>query len=151
MGSKLTDEERLERIKLVGDYYTNTKDASVRSTVEHFKNMNINISVYTVSKYIEMYKKLFPQKAKKVQDIIDSRTPKTVEDKEIKERILNEAKMVLAGHTIEQIAELTGTEYWVVYRDLGQRLQKIDNELYAVVGVILSQNSLGNLVPKQKR
>jgi hypothetical protein len=149
MGVKLTEEERLERIKLVGEYYINTKDASVRSTVDHFKSINIDISTATVSKYIELYKKLYPNKAKKVQEVIDSRTPKTVEDKEIRDRVLKEAKMVLKGFTIEQISELTDTEYWVVYRDLGQRLQKVDIELFAAVCTIMNQNSLENLIPKK--
>ncbi len=151
MGVKLTEEERLERIKLVGEYYINTKDASVRSTVDHFKSINIDISTATVSKYIELYKKLYPNKAKKVQEVIDSRTPKTVEDKEIRDRVLKEAKMVLKGFTIEQISELTDTEYWVVYRDLGQRLQKVDIELYALVCTIMNQNSLDNLYCNKKK
>ena len=145
MGIKLTEEERLERIKLVVEYYINTKDASVRSTVEHFKNMNISISVATVSKYIELYKKIYPQKAKMVQEVINSRLPKTIENKEIRERVLKEAKMVLEGFTIEQISNLTDCEYWVVYRDLNQRLQKVDIELYTFVCTILNQNSLENL------
>ncbi len=145
MASKLTEEERNERIKMVGEYYVNTPDASVRSTVEHFKKQNINISVFTVSKYIEKYKKLYPQKAKMVQEVVDSRKPKTVDDNEIKERVLKEAKMVLEGFTIDQIANLTDTEYWVVYRDLGQRLEKVDIELYAAVCVIMNQNSLENI------
>lgn len=149
MANKLTEEERLERIKLVGEYYTNTENASVRSTVEYFKKNNMDISVATVSKYIELYKKLYPQYAKKVDEVIESRTPKTVEDKEIRERVLMEAKMILEGYTIEQISELTDTEYWVVYRDLGQRLQKVDIELFAAVCTIMNQNSLENLIPKK--
>ena len=151
MSSKLTEEERLERIKLVGEYYINTKDASVRSTVEYFKKNNMDISTATVSNYIELYKKLYPNKAKKVQDIISSRTPKTVDDKKVRERVLKEAKMVLEGFTIEQISELTDTEYWVVYRDLGPRLLKVDIELYAVVCTILNQNSLDNLNHNNKK
>lgn len=145
MSVKITDEERRERIKMVGEYYINTPNASVRSTSQYFKENYFDISIATVSNYIEQYKKLYPNKAKKVQEVIDSRTPKTVDDKYIRDRVLKEARMVLQGFTIEQISEINEIEYWVVYRDLGERLRKVDIELYAAVCTILNQNSLDNL------
>ena len=150
MAIKLTEEERNNRIKLVGEYYINTPNASVRTTSQYFKENYFDISIATVSNYIELYKKLYPNKAKKVDDVIESRTPKTVEDKYIRDRVLKEAKMILQGFTIEQISELNDIEYWVVYRDLGERLKKVDIELYAAVCTILNQNSLDNLNYRKK-
>ena len=150
MAIKLTEEERNNRIKLVGEYYINTPNASVRTTSQYFKENYFDISIATVSNYIELYKKLYPNKAKKVDEVIESRTPKTVEDKYIRDRVLKEAKMILQGFTIEQISELNDIEYWVVYRDLGERLKKVDIELYAAVCTIFNQNSLDNLNYRKK-
>ncbi|MBQ7240711.1 MAG: sporulation transcriptional regulator SpoIIID [Bacilli bacterium] len=150
MAIKLTEEERNNRIKLVGEYYINTPNASVRSTSQYFKENYFDISIATVSNYIDLYKKLYPNKAKIVDDVIESRTPKTVEDKYIRDRVLKEAKMILQGFTIEQISELNDIEYWVVYRDLGERLKKVDIELYAAVCTIFNQNSLDNLNYRKK-
>ncbi len=150
MTVKLTEEERNNRIKLVGEYYINTPNASVRTTSQYFKENYFDISIATVSNYIELYKKLYPNKAKKVDEVIESRTPKTVEDKYIRDRVLKEAKMILQGFTIEQISELNDIEYWVVYRDLGERLKKVDIELYAAVCTIFNQNSLDNLNYRKK-
>ena len=150
MAIKLTEEERNNRIKLVGEYYINTPNASVRSTSQYFKENYFDISIATVSNYIDLYKKLYPNKAKIVDDVIESRTPKTVEDKYIRDRVLKEAKMILQGFTIEQISELNDIEYWVVYRDLGERLKKVDIELYDAVCTIFNQNSLDNLNYRKK-
>ena len=150
MTVKLTEEERNNRIKFVGEYYINTPNASVRTTSQYFKENYFDISIATVSNYIELYKKLYPNKAKKVDEVIESRTPKTVEDKYIRDRVLKEAKMILQGFTIEQISELNDIEYWVVYRDLGERLKKVDIELYAAVCTIFNQNSLDNLNYRKK-
>ena len=150
MAIKLTEEERNNRIKLVGEHYINTPNASVRSTSQYFKENYFDISIATVSNYIDLYKKLYPNKAKIVDDVIESRTPKTVEDKYIRDRVLKEAKMILQGFTIEQISELNDIEYWVVYRDLGERLKKVDIELYAAVCTIFNQNSLDNLNYRKK-
>ena len=150
MAIKLTEEERNNRIKLVGEYYINTPNASVRSTSQYFKENYFDISIATVSNYIDLYKKLYPNKAKIVDDVIESRTPKTVEDKYIRDRVLKEAKMILQGFTIEQISELNDIEYWVGYRDLGERLKKVDIELYAAVCTIFNQNSLDNLNYRKK-
>ena len=150
MTVKLTEEERNNNIKFVGEYYINTPNASVRTTSQYFKENYFDISIATVSNYIELYKKLYPNKAKKVDEVIESRTPKTVEDKYIRDRVLKEAKMILQGFTIEQISELNDIEYWVVYRDLGERLKKVDIELYAAVCTIFNQNSLDNLNYRKK-
>lgn len=150
MAIKLTEEERNNRIKMVGEYYINTPNASVRTTSQYFKENYFDISIATVSNYIELYKKLYPNKAKQVDDVIESRTPKTVEDKYIRDRVLKEARMILEGFTIEQISELNDIEYWVVYRDLGERLKKVDIELYAAVCTIFNQNSLDNLNYRKK-
>ena len=57
MAIKLTEEERNNRIKMVGEYYINTPNASVRTTSQYFKENYFDISIATVSNYIELYKK----------------------------------------------------------------------------------------------
>ena len=144
MPSKLTDEERLERIREVGDYYCNN-DVSVRSTVEYFKSKGYDISTATVSTYLKAYKRLFSVDEENVQKVIDSRKPVTYKDPFVKKRILEEVKLLRNGYTVQGIADFTGVDYWTVSRDLTTRLKKLDKELYEDVSIILNNNSLSNL------
>lgn len=145
MAAKVPDNERDERIILVGEYYTNTPNASVRSTAEYFSNNFFKISFATVSDYIKRYKKMYPDKSDLVQQVVDSRKPVTYHEEHIQNRILKEAELVLEGYTMENIADLFDLEYWTVVRDLGMRLAKIDMNLYEQVKNSLSQNTLDNL------
>jgi len=147
--TRLTDEEREERINLVGEYYTMNPDASVRSTAKYFSNQGMFMSYVTVQDYIQRYKKRHPEKSDLVQQVIDSRKPLTVENQEIKDRIINEAKLVIEGYTIANISEVMSVDYWTVVRDLAKRLPLLDMELYEQVKTIMNQNSMDNLIPKQ--
>ncbi len=147
--TRLTDEEREERINLVGEYYTMNPDASVRSTAKYFSNQGMFMSYVTVQDYIQRYKKRHPEKSDLVQQVIDSRKPLTVENQEIRNRIINEAKLVIEGYTIANISEVMSVDYWTVVRDLAKRLPLLDMELYEQVKTIMNQNSMDNLIPKQ--
>lgn len=148
---RITDDEREERINLVGKYITENPDASVRATAKHFQDIGIFMSYVTVQDYIQRYKKKNPDKSEIIQQIVDSRKPLTVEDEETKERIIREANMVIEGYSLANISDLESIEYWTVVRDLGKRLPLLNKELYEQVKVILTQNSMDNLIPKQPR
>ena len=149
--TRLTEEERNERVLLVGEYYTSTKDASVRSTAKHFSDMGISMSYVTVQDYIQRYKKMYPNKSGLVQEVIDSRKPLTIEDEEIKKRVIMEANLVIGGYTVSAISDMFDVDYWTVVRDLAKRLPLLDMNLYEQVKEIMNQNSLDNLIPKQPK
>ena len=147
--TRLTEEEREERINLVGEYYTTNPNASVRTTAKYFSDQGMFMSYVTVQDYIQRYKKRHPERSDLVQQVIDSRKPLTVENDEVKERIINEARLVIEGYTIDNISDLLGVEYWTIIRDLAKRLPLLDMELYEQVKTIMNQNSKDNLIPKQ--
>jgi hypothetical protein len=149
--TRITDEEREERVNLVGEYITANPNASVRSTAKHFQEIGFSMSYVTVQDYIQRYKKRHPEKSDYIQQIVDSRKPLTVESEETKERILREANMVIEGYTLANISDLESIEYWTVVRDLGKRLPLLDKELYEQVKAILTQNSMDNLVHKEPK
>ena len=149
--TRITDEEREERINLVGEYYTANPDASFRTTAKHFSDMGMFMSYVTVQDYIQRYKKSHPEKADLVQKVVDSRKPLTLENEETKERIIKEANLVIEGYTIQNISDLLEVDYWTVVRDLEKRLPSLNKDLYEQVKTVLTQNSLDNLIPKQPK
>ena len=151
MGRRITDEEREERVNLVGEYITENPDVSVRIAAKHFQELGYSMSYVTVQNYIQRYKTKYPERSDMVQQIVDSRKPLTIEDDVIKERVLREANKVLEGYTLENISEMESVEYWTVVRDLAKRLPILDQNLYAQVAAILTQNSMNNLVHKETK
>ena len=113
--------------------------------------MGISMSYVTVQDYIQRYKKMYPNKSGLVQEVIDSRKPLTIEDEEIKERVIMEANLVIGGYTVSAISDMFDVDYWTVVRDLAKRLPLLDMNLYEQVKEIMNQNSLDNLIPKQPK
>lgn len=144
-------EERERRIKLVGKYVAET-GASTRKTAEYFTQNYFPISNNTVSKYIEIFKTAYSneQEQKNISDTIKNNKPQSVEFEEVKKRVKKVADLVLEGFTIEEIAKSMNEDYWVIYRDIHNRLPKIDPETYVEIKSILEERSIDNLNDRKK-
>lgn len=143
---ELERQDELEsKIIEVCEYIINTK-ASYRMTAEKF-----GISSTTVSDYCHRFKKLKPVRYTELEKVILSNTRPTIKDNDVVKRVFKNAKLVLEGNTIDEIVSLTGVDYWVVYRDIKNRLKSIDVEMYEKVNQILRIHSKSNLNRGNKR
>ena len=124
MGRKYTEEERLERIELIGQYFFET-GASTRDIAKYFTDNYFEISNKTVSLYIKEYMNTHNEKKDKLKDLIDNNTEKSIEDFETRERVLTVARLVLQGYTKEKIADELGVSIKTVERDISSRLPMI--------------------------
>lgn len=151
MAKKVEDpEERARRIKLVGEYIAKT-GASTRKTAEYFTKNYFNISNYTVSDYLKIYKAMCKEEEKaKIESIIKNNKAQSIEFEEVKTRVLQVADLILAGFTIEEISKSMNVDYWTIYRDIHNRFSKIDPEKYQEIKNILGERSLDNLNDKNK-
>ncbi len=116
-----------------------TKD-SYRKTGKIF-----NVSAVTVKDYCERFSKLKPDRYEELKKVIKSNAEPTIQDENVRVRVLENAKLLVSGKTLEEISSDTGVEYWVVYRDITNRLEKIDKDLYAQVNMILKSRTQANL------
>ena len=139
-----SDEERDRRIDLVGEYRVHTGE-STRNIAKYFSFTQFKISNATVSDYLERYKKRHPEN----KAIIDAQTleniPNTVKDPQIKIRVLKIANLILYGCTLEEVSEKTKIPYWVVYRDIKNRLPMIDKKMSDEINELLKKRSMENL------
>ncbi len=145
MAANFTDKEREERINLVGEYFINNPGVSTRKIAEYFSNNFFKISNATVLDYINRYKKN-NNLTDEIDNKLNENKPKTINDADVKKRILTCAKFYINGKTLEEISTITNTNYWIVYRDLMVRLKKIDEYLYNQVIKLASIRSNQNLV-----
>ena len=128
-----------ERIIAVCEYIINN-NSSYRKAGSEF-----GVSVATVSDYCQRFAKLKPQRYQELKKIIDKNTEPTIKDDNVKKRVLENAKLIVSGKTIEEISEETGIDYWVVYRDIKNRLKNVDLELYEEVSQVLQLRKNANL------
>lgn len=128
-----------ERVKEVCEHIIATKD-SYRKTAKVF-----GISVATVSDYCDRFAKLEPQRYSELKKVVEANTEPTIKDENVKKRVLKNARLIVEGNTIEEIVISTGIDYWVVYRDIKNRLKNIDVELFEQVDSILKSRSKSNL------
>lgn len=140
-----TEEERLRRIIAVGEYVSENGTSS-RKTAEYFSKNFFPISNNTVSEYCKLYIRLYPHKSAALVEAIKNNKEKTIEDEDVLKRVLYNASLVTEeGYTIEEISNMTGVSYWTVYRDLTDRLEKADPELFEGVKNIFSKNRNNNI------
>lgn len=138
--SKFTDEERIEKVKEVADYIIATGD-STRNAAKAF-----NISNATVSTWMsDLLKKIDYEKYCLVKEKLAENTPKTVEDDEIRNRVLDAANLIIHGFTVEEIAKKMNVTTNIINEDLQTRLSRISTILDDQVKIIQRQNSLNNL------
>lgn len=121
MAKTFNEEDRVALIKQVGDYYIETKD-SFRKIAEKFK-----ISSTTAYSYVNEYRNNHKDLRDKIDEINESHRPRTVDDIEVKARVLNAAKLCVKGYTMEEIANAWGVSVDVINDDLHSRLSRIDN------------------------
>lgn len=145
------DEERNRIIMLVGEYIVND-GLSIRAIKKKLESdHNIKISIATISDYSKRYKKLLKDNG----ESIDNTFYENSKDKliyhdgtvnlAVKQRVLESVKLYNEGYTIEQIADLMGVSYFVIYRDFTNRLPIIDQELANLIKEKMKNNSLSNL------
>ena len=144
MKEYITEDERELRIVLVGKYIAKT-GASTRQTAEHFSNNYFEISNFTVSEYCKKYMKKNKEDSESLKNIIQNNKPISIDNEEIKNRVLLVAKYVKEGFLLEEIAEQLKISFWEAYRDIHNRLKSIDENLYSEVCEILSNRSRENL------
>lgn len=138
--SKFTDEERNQITLKIADYIIKN-NASTRKAAEHF-----GISNATVSEWMKyLLKKIDNEKYLKVESILRNNQPKTIEDIEVKQRVIKVAKLIKEGFTAEEIAKSMNVTINVINEDLQTRLPRISQELYDEVKTIQLQNSKNNL------
>lgn len=144
------DEERERRILLIGKYFIENNDTSIRKTAQHFSEKFFPISVATVHDYLQKYKKMVSGDAEEVEKIIKTNVPETVDDPKVRKRVLNNARIFLSENkSINQIAEECGETFWTIYRDLTSRLKKIDLQLSMEVQEKLTNHSEQNISHKK--
>lgn len=141
---KLTDEEREKRVILVAEYVIET-GSSTRVTAKFFSDNFFLISNATVSDYCERYIIKYPKKLAALNDVISNNKGKNLEDSDIQKRIYENAKDIINGLTIEEISTKSGVSYWTVYRDLTERLIKINPQLAGEIKAVFSKRSKENL------
>ena len=138
--SKFTDEERNQITLKIADYIIKN-NAQKRKAAEHF-----GISNATVSEWMKyLLKKIDNEKYLKVESILRNNQPKTIEDIEVKQRVIKVAKLIKEGFTAEEIAKSMNVTINVINEDLQTRLPRISQELYDEVKTIQLQNSKNNL------
>lgn len=128
-----------ERVVAVCEYIINNNSSYRKAGAE------FGISVATVSDYCQRFAKLKPQRYPELKKVIDKNTEPTIKDENVKKRVLENARLIVSGKTIEEIVADTGIDYWVVYRDIKNRLKNIDLELYDNVSKVLESRKNANL------
>lgn len=146
MAQKFTEQEREERINMVGNYFLSEEHPSIRKCMEYFKQKNISISVPTVKSYLDLYKKMYPKCADILNEKIDNNKPKSIEDDEVRNRVLIVAQEYLNGKDLESIAQEYTITKDTLYRDITERLPKISENLAKQVSQKMKMNKLNNLM-----
>lgn len=145
------DDERERRIILIAEYIIET-GSSTRQTAEYFTTNEFAISNATVYDYCQRYEKMFPQRKEQLLERMKENKEKTIEDNDTYDRVLKNTFCFLNGnYTVGQLAEYTGDTYWTVYRDLTERIAKINPELAYKVQEKLLINSNNNLDPSNHK
>lgn len=138
--AKFTDEERAIKTIEIANYIIEN-NSSTRKTAEHFEVSNATVS-YLMN---ALLKKIDPSKYLLVQNILRMNTPKTVNNEDIRNRVIKVAHLIKEGFTVEEIARNMNTTVHVINEDLQTRLSRISKELYNEVKIIQLENSRANL------
>ena len=146
MASTFTEDERNYYIGLVGNYFLTYDDSSLRKCARYLKvEKRISLSLPTIKSYLHEFVMKNPKKGKEILNIIDKNTSDKTEDKEVRKRVKTVAQMFIAGNSVYDISKNLGVSINTIYRDLNDRLKKIDIDLYNKVKYLLNEHSLSNL------
>lgn len=87
----------------------------------------------------------YPERKNLVLEILSNNKEDSVEEESVRNRVMNNLKYALSGYTVEEISSLSKISYWTVYRDLSDRLPKIDIKLSNEVIIVLDKRKRNNL------
>lgn len=152
-----TYEERIERIYKVRDYVLDkiakNEKFSTRSISNYFTENEFAISNNTVNIYLNSLEKLDKKNYEIIRNYLEKNKPKTINDNDVKIRVLQATKLLLSDYTIEEIAKELNSTPSVIYRDLTVRLPRIEkNEIILETATnILTKHSLDNIQGKRKK
>ena len=149
--SDLKEEERKERVLQVADYIIKEK-ASTRKVSKYFSKNNFPISNATVYDYVHnRLPKIDLERYQKVMEILKENLPKTLDEIEVKIRVLRASSLSLQGFTVSEIAEILQSTVDTIYNDLTIRLPKIDQIIGEEIAKRLTTNRLSNLTQYAKK
>lgn len=145
------DENRKELILSVAKYAVLTGLSTRKlASVFHVSNFTIySILTNQLERLCEETKKQeHLELYKEVQETLKYNKSLSIEDNNIKARVLEATKLLIQGKKVNEIAEILNSSFYTIYRDLTVRLPKIkdiDEELVSKVKQILNQNKEINL------
>lgn len=148
-----SDKERERRVEIIGEYFLET-GASTREIANYISSSpdyDFEISNKTVHDYIKRYIEMHPEKEDEIKDIINKNTEKSIEDPKVVERVLNVARLVLNGYTIEESAKILDITYKTAERDINPRLKQLGENApdlkmyYDAVSNVLNKHQINAL------
>ena len=141
----LSDEEKKKRILQIADYIIETK-SSTRKTAKYFKENFFPISNATVHEYMHTRLiKIDLEKYRQVMGILKENSPKSIDEIEVKIRVLRASSLSLQDFTSPEIAQILHSTVDIIYHDLTERLPKIDEKIGKEVSRKLNENRFSNL------
>lgn len=144
MDASIEERQRLELFIIMENNY----NISFRKIKKELEKYDINVSHVTIKSDINRLLIQNPIKYEKIIEMLDENKPQTVKDESVRNRVLLVAKYVKSGFTIEEISESIKIPYWTLYRDIKNRLIKINQDLYQEVEQILTEHKMNNLRKK---
>ncbi len=144
MDASIEERQRLELFIIMESNY----NISFRKIKKELEKYDINVSHVTIKSDINRLLIQNPIKYEKIIEMLGENKPQTIKDESVRNRVLLVAKYIKSGFTIEEISESIKIPYWTLYRDIKNRLIKINQDLYQEVEQILTEHKMNNLRKK---
>lgn len=144
MDASIEERQKLELFIIMESNY----NISFRKIKKELEKYDINVSHVTIKSDINKLLIQNPIKYEKIIEMLGENKPQTVKDESVRNRALLVAKYIKSGFTIEEISESIKIPYWTLYRDIKNRLIKINQDLYQEVEQILTEHKMNNLRKK---
>lgn len=139
------EEERLRRILIVYNLFIETT-LSTRKLAELISRKYFKISNVTVNNYLKKALEILDdEKRVELEIALNERRHDTLDNDDVKNRVLSATKLYLDGAYIEDIYPILNSSYFQIHRDLYCRLPKIDSKLFDKVKIQTSKNKENNL------
>ena len=146
MARTFSEEERLELINAVGKYYLYGFDPSCRKCAKYLNDKGKSISYVTVKDYLDRFMKMNPETVEYIHNILNGNKPKTVEDENVKNRVLLVSNMVANGLSIDEVVNQTGYTKDTIHNDITKRIFLTDVDLGLKVKYVLENYKISNLM-----
>lgn len=144
MDASIEERQKLELFIIMESNY----NISFRKIKKELEKYDINVSHVTIKSDINKLLIQNPIKYEKIIEMLGENKPQTVKDESVRNRVLLVAKYIKSGFTIEEISKSIKIPYWTLYRDIKNRLIKINQDLYQEVEQILTEHKMNNLRKK---